>query len=375
MTLAPSAIDYNGLVQSDRVHGRLYYDPDVFDEEMERIWHREWVYVGHESEVSRVGDSQERRIGRHLVTMFRDDQNRVRLVKDSSTLMGESQPPYTAQYRGFVFGRLSSVGPSLDTHLGPAKRYIDQFVDLAPDGEIELTAGVQKGTTYANWKMQPENWTDNYHAGFVHSTALSSRRAFGKLNPTHPQSGAVQRYLGGGHAHLDFKGLASYTRSLAAADGRLSEGDIQAYAEALQDRHGKERAEQILKSGSPHLVIFPNLILIQAQVRRIEPISAVETNVYMYPALHRGASAAINSARLRLHEFGYGPAGLISPDDGEIFERNQQSLGARLNEWIVIRRGVQQEHIDEEGLLSGHIADELTLRTFWAHYRALMTKQ
>ena len=45
------AVNYEKLIRSDRVHGRLYYDPEIFREEMDKIWHCGWVYVGHESEV------------------------------------------------------------------------------------------------------------------------------------------------------------------------------------------------------------------------------------------------------------------------------------------------------------------------------------
>ena len=38
------AADYEELIKEDRVHGRLYYDPAIFHEEMEKIWHRQWVY-------------------------------------------------------------------------------------------------------------------------------------------------------------------------------------------------------------------------------------------------------------------------------------------------------------------------------------------
>jgi fatty-acyl-CoA synthase len=49
-------INVGDVVIEDRVHGRLYYDPAIFHEEMEKIWHRQWVYVGHESEVPEPGD-------------------------------------------------------------------------------------------------------------------------------------------------------------------------------------------------------------------------------------------------------------------------------------------------------------------------------
>ncbi|HUF76249.1 MAG TPA: aromatic-ring-hydroxylating dioxygenase subunit beta [Longimicrobiales bacterium] len=51
MSLAPTPIDYKELVQDDRIHASLYTDPRIFEEEMDRIFHRGWVFVGHDSEV------------------------------------------------------------------------------------------------------------------------------------------------------------------------------------------------------------------------------------------------------------------------------------------------------------------------------------
>ena len=37
------------LVRDDRVHRSVYTDPAIFDLEMDRIFGRAWIYVGHES--------------------------------------------------------------------------------------------------------------------------------------------------------------------------------------------------------------------------------------------------------------------------------------------------------------------------------------
>ena len=41
-------MDYKALVQDDRIHASLYTDPRIFDDEMERIFRRGWVFVGHD---------------------------------------------------------------------------------------------------------------------------------------------------------------------------------------------------------------------------------------------------------------------------------------------------------------------------------------
>ena len=44
------------LVHRDHVHRSVYLDPGIFDLEMQRIFGRAWVFVGHESLVPRPGD-------------------------------------------------------------------------------------------------------------------------------------------------------------------------------------------------------------------------------------------------------------------------------------------------------------------------------
>src|SRR5437762_3935766 len=44
------------LVEADRVHRDVYTHPEVFQLEMERLWSRTWIYVGHASQVPNAGD-------------------------------------------------------------------------------------------------------------------------------------------------------------------------------------------------------------------------------------------------------------------------------------------------------------------------------
>ncbi|HTW90059.1 MAG TPA: hypothetical protein VMD75_18845, partial [Candidatus Binataceae bacterium] len=54
-------IDYDNLVKPDRINSRVYTDTQVFDEELERIFHRGWVFVGHRGEIPNPGDFRQKR--------------------------------------------------------------------------------------------------------------------------------------------------------------------------------------------------------------------------------------------------------------------------------------------------------------------------
>jgi hypothetical protein len=73
-------IDYDSLVRADRVHISLYTDPLVFTDEMEKIFHRGWVYVGHRGEIPNRGDFRLKRIGLQPVIIVRDQNGEIQLL-------------------------------------------------------------------------------------------------------------------------------------------------------------------------------------------------------------------------------------------------------------------------------------------------------
>ena len=74
------SVDYQQLVQIDRIHSSLLHDPEVFAEEMEEIFVRGWVFVGHESEVKEQGDWVTRQLGNESVIMVRESEESVNVL-------------------------------------------------------------------------------------------------------------------------------------------------------------------------------------------------------------------------------------------------------------------------------------------------------
>ncbi len=148
----------------------------------------------------------------------------------------------------------------------------------------------------------------------------------------------------------------------------------QAYRNALIAKHGPERALELLTARGTHLLVFPNLMLIGVQIRVIRPLQVDETEVFLYPTFLKGAPHELNVARLRGHEAFYGPAGGGATDDLEMFERNQMGLSARVDPWLLLARGSQQEHCEADGTIVGQITDEVTQRGIWRQWKKLMSQ-
>jgi phenylpropionate dioxygenase-like ring-hydroxylating dioxygenase large terminal subunit len=425
MENARTTIDYDALVKDDRVHGSVYTDPAIFEEELDKIFSHGWVYVGHASEIPNRGDFRVTDIGRQSVIMVRDDEGQVRLLMNRCTHranavcqvergnakifrcayhgwtyrnngelasvtyqdrygasfrkedQGLRRVPRVGIYRGFVFGSLSPVGNTLDQHLGAAvKAQLDLFIDLSPEGELDVTAGVHKYGYHANWKFQIENGMDGYHANFVHQSFFENVRRRTGVNLTdlgNSQSPALTRDLGNGHVMIDFRPYNEARGSRMSAVMVTSESG-QAYRNALIAKYGEKRTNELLTARGTHLLVFPNLILIGIQIRVIRPVRVDETEVFLYPAFLKGAPHQLNLARLRGHEAFYGPAGGGATDDLEMFERNQIGLSARVDPWLLLSRGIERQYQNVDGAIIGQLTDEVTQRGIWRHWKKVMSQ-
>ena len=410
------------------VHSDVYASAAVFDLEIEKIFHKGWVYVAHESEIPNPGDYVRRWIGKQSVIVNRDSDGQMHLFmnrcrhravavcdadhgntslfrcayhgwtyRNTGELVGvpsregaygasfrlQDYPlvsPRMAVYRGFIWGNLADDGKSLDEHLGVAgKHAIDLFCDASPEGEIILRQGCLKGVIHANWKFQGG---DGYHAPFTHQTTFMHVRAkrlgqpVPNFAPGRMEDGYLSRDLGQGHYCLD--------RRSAGRGSKLPDAPwAHEYREALIRSHGKERAEYVMRcNGNPHAVFMPNLHLVNvSDVRLIRPLAVDRFEIYFYCAFLKGVPHELNEMRLRDTEDRMGPAGSINPDDVEMFERNQLGMQQMVDPWMVMSRGMEREYIDDDlitpeayrwgGTLAGHMTDEVTQRAqlrWWAQH-------
>ena len=62
--------------EAGTVARQLYTDPDIFDQEMEQIYGRCWLFLGHESQIPNPGDFVITRMGTEEVLLVRDRKDR-----------------------------------------------------------------------------------------------------------------------------------------------------------------------------------------------------------------------------------------------------------------------------------------------------------
>ncbi len=405
-------IDYRSLIEDDRIQSSLYSDPAVFRDELERIFYGGWVFIGHDSEITRPGDFVCRTIGLEPVIMLRNADGEIRVHSNRCTHRGNTicsiekgsaklltcdyhgwvfslngdllsvthpegfckdkgqlglrGPALVSDYKGFVFASFNPNAGPLEQHLGNAMGLIDRAVNMSPVSKLKLTAGWAKQALSANWKMLPENSTDGYHAPYTHASFFKVFRS--QLDAsTGPEKNRGQvKDLGNGHGELDL--TARYKKALDWFG--TSEQKMPEYVARMLSSHGEELGRKLLFDGPPHATIFPNLFIAEGNIVIFQPLSPTQSVQWHTPMFLEGVDDDFNGRLLRQSEGALGPSSFLVADDATIFERQNLAAQGRAS-WMDASRGLNREK-REDGVITSAASDEVTVRGFWRHYLKVM---
>lgn len=391
--------ELRSLVQPERVHRRVYLDADIFELEMERVFGRSWIFIGHESQVPKPGDFFATHIARDPVVLCRHTDGSIKVLynrcghrgaKVVNELCGNAQKfrclyhgwvydtdgslelvpkadgypsefdlknvkygmvplARVAVYRGFVFASQAPTGPGLLEYLGGVRAVIDEVVDRAPDGEIEFAGGFHRYHYAGNWKFQAENLGDQYHAAFAHASSVTPDGY--QFTRRTGESGTRIKILNkDGSMGQAAKGHWSWPWGHGASGALSTDGEqsgvvFNRYRAIMEDRHGVEKARELLTQKHHSCFAYPsfNLHVLAQAVRVIRPVSVDETEVLIFPIRLKGAPPEMFHDTVRILNMSHSASSLGQTDDVEAFERSQAALHARGEEWLIFLRGMNQD--------------------------------
>ncbi len=415
------------LVEPGRVHRRVYTDPAIFDLEMERLFGRAWLFVGHESQVKKAGDFITTDLGKYPVIMTRHTDGTVQVLINRCTHRGPkvvsekcghrkqltclyhgwtfdtagkllrvpvpegcapafstdkfnlAKAPRVGTYRGFVFASMAQDGASFDEHIVPMKANIDDLVDRAPDGEIAFDAGMHRYVYRGNWKLQVENVLDSYHVPFSHASTVSHDGVqFARREGDEKGSRIVAE---GGRTADEWKKRRSFTvgrghgwtSNTALDEGKRASPAFNRYKEVLAGKVGAERAQQILTPKLHNTLIYPNVSImgLNIHVRIIKPIAVNLTEVNIYPVRLVGAPDEMNYGNIRLLNVTHAAASFVQSDDLESFTRAQIGLQSDMTDWVDISRGLGAEET-VNGISTEFATHEMVVRAQYEAWRNYM---
>ena len=424
------------LVEPARVHRDVYVREEIFKLEMERIWGRAWIYVGHESQVKSPGDYLTTTIGLTPVVMVRDMNGKdinvlvnrcghrgaqVCQARTGSAGKGIFKCPYhgwtyrtdgslrsqpspggykdvgfdnnaseyglpgvarVEQYRGFVFASLAATGPGLVSFLGEMRDTIDNMVDRAPQGEVEVTGRTCHRFRHpVNWKFFTENLHDAMHPMVAHAgTSDAVRQYLEQFPPGHdplPEAEVIAPF-GGSYDFFDkmgFVGLPKGHGYMGGTTSIFSHYQVYPdYLEAMEQAHGRRRTEEILSFNRHNGLIYPSCTVrdnIQS-VRVVIPVSVNETIIESWTFRLKGAPPRMLERTLRYSRLINSPASMVGPDDLECYIRIQESAAAGAAEWIDMHRHFGREVADGDKLKATGTSD-LALRNQYRAWLEYMT--
>lgn len=202
------------------VDPRLFSDEEVYREEMERIFRRTWLYVGHESQIPQPGDYLLNYMGEDEVILVRDTEGKIRVFLNRCAhrgnkvclydrgnrkvftctfhgwsydthgrLVGQAfreqayagtfdrgawgliEIPRVEQYGGLIFASWDERILPLPDYLGDLRFYLDLLVVKPYLGGIEVIPGRGRYMIPINWKAMAENFmSDDYHVATTHAS-------------------------------------------------------------------------------------------------------------------------------------------------------------------------------------------------------------
>lgn len=284
-----------GLVDLQRgfINNRVFADEDVYRLELERVFARSWLFVGHETMIPDPGSYISNFMGEDAVIVVRDQAGKIHVLLNKCRHRGNkvclfdrgSARTFTCSYHGWsyaldgsltgvpmldnvYFGRLDKANhglaeakvaiysglifacwdpqESLDDYLGDMRWYLDRFLTVPHLGGLEVVPGRERYMMPVNWKLLAENFgSDEYHFPVTHASVLKLLAGGNEDDQRIASAPSVQQRP---EAEKDIAlgAVAGYGRGAVHAAGELKLGVASYHQDLAQaERLGPEAVEWI----------------------------------------------------------------------------------------------------------------------------------
>lgn len=360
---------------------KIFVDQDVFEMELESLFSRAWLFVGHTSQIPDPGDYFVSRMGTDSVILTRDSEGDVNVLLNSCRHRGMklcrydegntlrlrctyhgwtysidgalvSTPgelyavpqyrktyseafdkaqwglvpvPRVTDYKGLIFANWDPEAVDFEEYLGGFKLWLDNLTD-AIDGDAgatEALPGVQKWRVGCNWKLATENFLgDSYHAPTTHASVEAVGIGPGGPSATRHGGKAKEFDLGA----TSFKYLGHGAASTRVTDTRPYPNFEEPELDEYFSQAWRKRAEAFAQQGRPVAafgasMLFPNMSFhpsgFPKSILVTHPISPTETEMWRWYLVDQNLPDAARQW-LRHYYLRYsGPGGMTEQDDME----------------------------------------------------------
>jgi phenylpropionate dioxygenase-like ring-hydroxylating dioxygenase large terminal subunit len=362
-----------GLVDlaSGQISREIFVNETIYQQELEQVFARAWLFVGHESQIPKPGDYFVSCMGEESVLLCRDREEKMHVFLNSCRHRGMkvcrydegNTPVFTCPYHGWSYatdGKLVGVpffkeayhgeldkskwglvevaqlcnykgaiwatwdasAPPFLEYLGDFRRYLDLSLDAwdGREGGTEVLGGIQKWLIPCNWKFPAENFSgDSYHNISHRSVDLVGIGPSGRGRRDMQERQLARRlqicFPERGHQ----TGVYVLPKDQPTPTAYQDSPVVSAYFRQCEAQRRQRGGEWGRVTGSPG-EIFPNTALHPRQPRTIavwHPRGPHQTEVWRWYLVDQDAPPEVKDF-LRQYYIRYsGPGGLTEQDDME----------------------------------------------------------
>lgn len=392
------------ILSEAKVPEYVFAHRDIWELELERIFGRSWIFIGHGSEIPERGDYRLRYIGTDPYIFVRSEDGEINILFNSCRHRGTEvcrsekgntshfrcpyhgwtfandgeltgipfkntfhedsfdpdnedvdlfEPPQVDSYKDFYFACLDEDTESFDDWIGEFKWYLDVNFDIAKDG-WEVVGDPHRYELDTNWKLGAENFAgDTYHHTSTHQSVLMEAYGFGQETSLHENfSGGMSRLISCERRHgADF---------ITGPPDELLD-----YPDEVIDTSGLDKEQSAFFDVAQKFVgnIFPNFSFLSMDatangsdfvsamsIRKWRPIAGDKTEIWNWILVPKGVSEEYRSHAHKTMSANFSPSGNFEPDDYAVWESipdAAESITARKHELNTYRN-----NFEDGGMLS-----------------------
>ncbi|MGE0059135.1 MAG: SRPBCC family protein [Dehalococcoidia bacterium] len=365
-------------VENGYIDRNIFFDEEIYRQELEQVFARSWLFVGHESMIPNPGDFTMTTMGEDPVIVTRASDMTVHVLLNSCRHRGNAvtranigncssfmcayhgwtydlkgeliaipgfkelyhedldmkqwgliRCPNVESFHGLLFANWDPSAPGLVEYMGEYAWFLETRVNPQGKGS-ELNGGIFKWTMDHNWKFAADNFVgDGYHGPISHQSAILAGHTTASIQTTgrtvdrqrdpfasfQNQSSPDAFRIATKYGHG--AGLTLREKDSAVAPEDMPP-DLKDYYEQRRESMEKLQGQNRARLGGFN-AMFPNFSINSSadQIHVWHPRGPLLTESWVYVLVDKAAPQSVKDELVKESSRRFGPTGMFEQDDSD----------------------------------------------------------